>query len=116
MRHDRIRDLEASILRDVCKDVKIEPELLPVGNSSVGNSTKGEKSRLDVSAVGVWSPMERTFMDVKVVHPNAPSHKDKDLPQIFKESETAKKHKYNQRIMQVQKATFDSSHGVIHLL
>ena len=45
-------------------------------------------------------------MDVKVVHPNAPSHKDKDLSQIFKESETAKKHKYNQRIMQVEKATF----------
>ena len=61
-RHDRIRDLEASILRDICKDVRIEPDLLPVGNSTVGSSTTGEKSRLDVSAVGIWSPMERTFM------------------------------------------------------
>ena len=106
MRHDRIRDLEASILRDICKDVRVEPELLPVGNSTVGSSTTGEKSRLDVSAVGIWSPMERTFMDVKIVHPNAPSHKNKDLNQIFKESETKKKHKYNQRVMQVEKATF----------
>ena len=45
-------------------------------------------------------------MDVKIVHPNAPSHKNKDLNQIFKESETKKKHKYNQRVMQVEKATF----------
>ena len=104
--HDRIRDLEASILRDICKDVRVEPDLLPVGNSTVGSSTTGEKSRLDVSAVGIWSPMERTFMDVKIVHPNAPSHKNKDLNQIFKESETKKKHKYNQRVMQVEKATF----------
>ena len=34
MRHNRIRDLEASMLKDVCKDVRIEPELLPIGNTS----------------------------------------------------------------------------------
>ena len=37
---------------------------------------------------------------------NTPSHKDEYINQIFKESETAKKHKYDQRIMQVEKATF----------
>ena len=52
MRHNQLRDLEAVLLRDVCKDVKIEPELLPIGNSSVDSSNTAVKARLDVSAVG----------------------------------------------------------------
>ena len=106
MHHNKIRDLEAHILKDVCKDVKIEPELLPIGNSSVTSSIKSEKARLDVSAVGVWSPMERTFFDVKVFHPNCPSYKDKNLDKTYEEKETEKKKAYQQRVLQVQKATF----------
>ena len=63
MRHDRIRNLEATILKDVCKDVRIEPELLPIGDTSTSSTNVADKARLDVSAVGVWSPMERTFFD-----------------------------------------------------
>ena len=33
MRHNNIRDLEASLLKDVCKDIKIEPVLMPLSNS-----------------------------------------------------------------------------------
>ena len=107
MRHNKIRDLEASILRDICKDVKIEPELMPVGSRTFGNGTNvAEKARLDVSAIGIWSPMERTFMDVRVVHPDCPSHVGKDLKTIYKQNEEEKKRKYNQRIIQVEKATF----------
>ena len=47
MRHDRIRDLEASMLKDICKDVRIEPELLPVGNVVVDSSNTAERARLD---------------------------------------------------------------------
>ena len=82
MRHNRIRDLEASILKDVCKDVRIEPELMPVGNSSIDANTS-ERARLDVSAVGIWSPMERTFMDVRIVHPNSPSYQGKKMEKIY---------------------------------
>ena len=32
MRHNNIRDLEASLLREVCRDVKVEPELLPIAD------------------------------------------------------------------------------------
>ena len=34
MRHNNIRDFEASLLREICKDVKIEPMLLPVGETT----------------------------------------------------------------------------------
>ena len=75
MRHDRIRNLEATILKDVCKDVRIEPELLPIGDTSTSSTNVADKARLDVSAVGVWSPMERTFFDERVVHPNSTKEK-----------------------------------------
>ena len=106
MRHDRIRDVEASLLKDICKDVRTEPELLPVETTGVGSSTTAEKARLDVSAVGIWSPMEKTFVDVRVFHPNAASHKDTSIYQLYNEQETEKKKKYGQRIVQVERASF----------
>ena len=106
MRHNQIRDLEAVLLRDVCKDVKIEPELLPIGNSSVDSSNKAIKARLDVSAVGIWSPMARTFLDVRVFHPNSQSYRGKKIEKVYEQHETEKKNAYNQRIVQVEKATF----------
>ena len=106
MRHNRIRDLEASILKDVCKDVKTEPELIPIGGSSVNSTNLAEKARLDISAVGVWSPMERTFMDVRVFHPNSQSYRGKELKKLYEQHENEKKHTYNQRIIQVERASF----------
>ena len=106
MRHDKIRDVEASILRDVCKDVKIEPELLPVGDIPVGSSTTAERARLDLSAVGVFSQMERTFGDVRVTHLNSPTYAGMSIGKVYATQEKEKKQKYNERIMQVEKATF----------
>ena len=50
--------------------------------------------------------MERTFLDVRVVHPNAPSHKKKTIEKLYEENEKEKKRDYNQRVMQVERATF----------
>ena len=83
MRHNAIRDLEANLLREVCKDnVKTEPELLPVGNVKL-HGTTDPKARTDVSAVGIWSQMERTFLDVCVIHPNSPSYLNKTPEQLY---------------------------------
>ena len=108
MRHDRVRDLEAGLLKEVCKDVRIEPDLLPIGNTTFDHASASTEdgARLDVSAVGIYSPMERTFLDVRVTHPNCPSYKDLSLSQLYNQQEKEKKRKYNQRIVQVEKATF----------
>ena len=90
MRHNRIRDLEASILKEVCKDVKVEPELLPIGNSSVTSSNEAERARCDVSGIGIWSPMERTFLDVRVFHPNSPCIASKRLKKFMNSMKTRK--------------------------
>ena len=65
-----------------------------------------QKARLDVSAVGVWSSMERTFLHVRVMHPNSPSYEDKTPDQIYRQHEREKKRTFNDRILQVDKGSF----------
>ena len=106
MRHNQIRDFEADLLKEVCKDVKVEPLLLPLGNSGTLSTNTAEKARLDVSAVGIWSPMERTFLDVRVMHPNSPSYMEKPIDQLYVQHEAEKKRTYNDRILNVEKGSF----------
>ena len=114
MRHDRLRDLQANFLKEVAKDVKIEPELLPVGNTDM-IGTNAEKARLDISAVGLWGPLERTFFDVRVMHPNSPSYRSKTPSQLYLQHEREKKSKYMERVVQIEKGSFTplvySTHG-----
>jgi len=84
----------------------VEPELLPIGNVETQSSNRADKARLDVSAVGVWSSMERTFLDVRVMHPNSPSYIDKTPDQIYSQHEKEKKRSYNHRIMHVDRGSF----------
>ena len=111
MRHNALRDLEAELMEEVCKDVKVEPVLLPLGelnlqliNNNGGNAAS--KGRLDVSGVGVWGGHERTFLDIRVTHPNCPSYADKSTDQIFKLHENEKKKEYNVRVLEVEKGSF----------
>ena len=83
MRHNCIRDLEAEIMQEVCSDVRIEPELMPIDNNLMRNGSNSENARLDVSGIGVRGPFERTFLDIKVMHPNAPSYVDKSIDQCI---------------------------------
>ena len=106
MRHNNIRDFEASLLKEICKDVKTEPMLIPIGDAATSSANQAEKARPDVSAVGVWSSMERTFVDVRIVHLNSPSYVDHTPEQIYCRHEQEKKRQYNNRILQVEKGSF----------
>ena len=106
MRHNQVRDLEAELMQEVCADVKVEPELLPLDNNLMGNGNNAEKARLDVSGVGVWGPLEKTFLDVRIMHPNAPSYVNKDIKQVYISHEKEKKRAYNERILQIEKGSF----------
>ena len=76
MRHNAIRDTAAFFLQEAkCKDVRIEPALLPVRPTSFSRKTNTqEEARLDVAAVGLYGPFERTFFDIRVTHPNCDSN------------------------------------------
>ncbi len=107
MRHNALRDAEVKIMEEVCRDVKTEPQLMPIEREAVqGNNAP--QARLDISAIGVWSQCEKTFLDVRVTHPNAVSHREKSLQQLYKQNENEKMKLYNDRIINVEKATFTS--------
>ena len=77
---------------------------MPSNSEISGNSA--EKARLDISARGVWAIQENTFFDIRVTHPNAASNMTKSLEAIYEQNENQKKRFYNERIMQVEKASF----------
>ena len=106
MRHNCIRDLEAEIMQEVCSDIRIEPELMPLDNNLMRNGNNAENARLDVSGIGVWGPFERTFLDIRVMHLNAPSYIDKSIDQVYIAHEKEKKRAYNERVIQMEKGTF----------
>jgi len=69
----------ANLLTNVCKDVRVEPDLTPVTNESLShasaNSTNG--ARLDIAANGLWGgQFERSYIDVRVFNSLDPSHKN----------------------------------------
>ena len=78
MRHNTLRDTEAKLLEETCKDVITEPQLIPIRREDIRGNVKGN-ARLDVSAIGLWSPCEKSFLDIRVTHPNADSHLNKTL-------------------------------------
>ena len=108
MRRNALRDTEAAIMREVCRDVKIEPGLLPVENPAIlkpgTNITKGAK--LDISGMGVWNSFERSYCDVRVTHHGAQSHMHKSLAQLHAENEREKNTLYADRIKQIEKSVF----------
>ena len=50
--------------------------------------------------------MERTFLDVRVMHPNSASYKDTKIEDLYVQHENEKKRTYNHRIMHVEKGSF----------
>ena len=105
MRHNNLRDLNADLQRNICRDVVIEPSLLPLNGDDV-QGAQGDRAAPDISSRGLWSTFERTFYDVRVCHPNAPSHINSNIAQLYRTQEQEKMRKYNARIMTVERGSF----------
>ena len=87
--------------------MQIEPALIPLSGQHFSRSgNHSDLARLDVSARGLWAPMEKAFLDVRIFHPNADSNRSKSLPQLYTSHENEKKNAYNDRVIQVEHATF----------
>ena len=109
IRHNEIRDLTAHLLTEVCSDVRIEPDLQPVLSGQLSGATANTQdgARLDLSANGVWGGRsEKTFFDVRVFNPHAPSNKSLAPPACYRKHEREKKRAYEQRVREVEHSTF----------
>ena len=105
MRHNNLRDLNEEFQREVCRDVVSEPNLIPLENEVI-KGIQADRAAPDLSSRGLWSTFERTFYDVRVLHPNSPSYLSKSLDQLYKAHEKEKMRKYSSRILTVEKGSF----------
>ena len=109
IRHNEIRDITASLLTEVCNEVCIEPELQPVvpNQLSGGSANRENGARLDVSANGVWGGRhQKTYFDVRVFNPLAPSNRNQAPAAVFRKHELEKKRAYQQRVQDVEHSSF----------
>ena len=95
---------------EVYHDVKVEPQLQKVSEGVCLNpkTITGDQAqaRLDVSAIrGVWTPFDKTFLDIRVSYPNCLSNRTKTLQEVNEKNEKEKKDEYLERVLNVEKAT-----------
>ena len=87
----------------------MEPDLQPLTGEALAHRTSiaSEGARLDVSVKGFWGGRhERTFLDVRVFNPHAPSNKNVSIANCYKKHENEKKRAYEQRIREVEHSSF----------
>ena len=88
LRHNAVRDSAHELLQAVCKDVRLEPSLLPVtGEALPASANRDDGARADISAVGLWIPLSRAFFDVKVVNPLARTNWNMKLNTMYRHHE-----------------------------
>ncbi|XP_057296729.1 uncharacterized protein LOC130625645 [Hydractinia symbiolongicarpus] len=116
-RHNEVRDITAQLLKEVCKDVRIEPMLAPLQNERFDQKSAitSNEARLDVSALCFWIPGQRVFCDVRVFDLNAQRYRNTEIKRCYERNEQEKKRLYNERVLQVENGSFTplvfSTHG-----
>ena len=63
MWHDSIRNFEAAMLRKICKDVEIEPQLQPLEGAMI-HGLDGDNAKPDIRARNVWQNAQNAYFDV----------------------------------------------------
>ena len=109
IKHNEICDLTANLLAEVGHEVQVEPHLQPITGEHfpLASSNVNDGARLNISVNGFWGGnCERTFLDVKVFNPYAPSNCSTTPRGIYRCHENAKKRTYEARIHKVEHATF----------
>ena len=62
---------------------------------------------MDVCATGFWgNHRQKAYFDVKVFNPNASSYRGSQLSSLYRRFEQDKRRKYEQRIREVEMASF----------
>ena len=111
MRHNAVRDLTASLLKEVATDVSVEPHLQPLTGERLRlrTSIQDAGARLDVAASGIrGSRFERTLCDIRVFNPHVRSNRfsSSSLASVYSRHEQEKRRAYEKRVREVEHASF----------
>ena len=109
IRHNEICDLTAPLLTEVCHEVQVEPNLQLISAKRFHHASLNTEdgAHLDISVNVFWGGRcEKTFLDVKVLNPHAPSNHSSSEQGIYRRHENMKKRSYEARIREVEHGTF----------
>ena len=108
LHHNMIRDVTAKLLDEVCHDVRVEPQLLPVTGESFKEATanRSYEARLDISARSVWITGQKAFLDVRVFNPLTGRYGNSNISKAFEINEKEQKRAYNERVQEIEQGTF----------
>ena len=87
----------------------IEPNLQPLTGEALTRATSNtaDGARLDIAVNRFWGGcFERTFLDVRIFNPYAPTNKNTTISKCYRKHEAEKKRAYEQRILEVEQSTF----------
>ena len=100
MRHNEVRDLLGNIMRDVCHNVTIEPQLTSLSGVAFRSSAANTAcdARLDFKANGFWnaSRYECAYFDVRIFHPHVQSYHSMNVERVYRTHERSKRSEYEE--------------------
>ena len=109
LRHNEIREITAHLLREVAHDVAVEPHLQPLSGEHfpLRSTITDDNARLDIAVSGLYGGrFERTFLDVRVFNPFAPSNQKSSIPAVYRKHEQEKRRSYERRVVEVEHELF----------
>ena len=109
VRHNEVRDITASLLSEVCHASLPEPHLQSLSGETMSHHSAitDDGAHLDIAVYGFWGGrFEKAFLDVRVFNPSAQSNQHGPLASVYRRHEQEKKRQYEQRIHEVEHATF----------
>ncbi len=110
VKHNKVRDITASLLTEVCHAVTIEPHLQSLSGETFSHRSAitEDGARLNVAMYrfGGGGRFEKAFVDVLVFNPSAQSNCNGPLSSVYRRHEQEKRRLYDQRVRGVERATF----------
>ena len=108
MRHNDTTDFPASRMKEIYKDVEIEPKLQQLtGESFLSSITNADpNARADIRVRGFWTRGCKACFDTRVFYPHEQSFRSRPVMSIFRTMESDKKKKCGDRIREVDHGSF----------
>ena len=97
-RHNKIRNVTATLLQEVTHNVRTEPILQPLtGEVLRGRCANTEDAgKVDVKCTGFWNVHQDAFLDVRVFNPLASSNRNKPIKTVYQYHEKERRRVYDQ--------------------
>ena len=105
IRHNNIRDYEASLSAKNHTDVEAELSLQLI-EGEIGNEIPDDNARTDVRARGVYRDGQNVFSDIRITNTNSASQYNVKTEKVLLRHEKEKKRECNRWIMNIVHGTF----------